>query len=145
MWGFYNRMLEGYLEKFQKKFTKKQQVTNFVFSYIVWIWLRLLFIQDIGCINFPKRIEVSLHSKHCLMVLSWGLYWNTRDSALGTVVSALTKSADTIKWMVKTGKVFEYASGDEHAPGDSRRLLEGSDEQINVKFPLSFPINTFPR
>ena len=47
--------------------------------------------------------------------------------------------------MVKTGKVFEYASGDEHAPGDSRRLLEGSDEQINVKFPLSFPINTFPR
>ena len=47
--------------------------------------------------------------------------------------------------MVKTGKVFEYASGDEHAPGDSRRLLEGSDEQINVKFPLNFPINTFPR
>ena len=144
MWGFYNRMLEGYLEKFQKKFTKKQQVTNLVFSYIVWIWLRLLFIQEVGCITFPKMIEVSLHSKHCLMVLSWGLYWNTRDGALGTVVTALTKSADAIKWMVKTSKVFEYASGDEHAHGDSRRLLEGSDEQIIVKFPLNFLINTFP-
>ena len=29
MWGFYNGMLEDYLENFEKKFTKKQLLTNF--------------------------------------------------------------------------------------------------------------------